>query len=109
MESDLFTGLDQSKHFSTTRLPRTPRQVPARIDTEDTTEEYQKRIEAKEKSERMIAGILAAREAAKAIQKQINDLRSERAKIKGKSKAANELRRQYDNAISALRVKKEAT
>ena len=109
MDTELFKGLDQGKHFSTTRLPRAPRPVPTRIDTDDSPEEYQKRIEAKEKSERMIAGILQARDEAKAIQKQINELRSERAKIKGQSKDSKSKRQQVDLLIATLRSHKEAT
>ncbi len=109
MDKELFQDIDRTKHLSRSRLPRQPKPIPPRIDTDHGSEEYQRLIEAKEASHRRIAGILAARESAKAIQKQINALRSERAKIKGKSKASKELRSQYDKAISDLRLEKDAT
>lgn len=88
------------------RLPRTPDYVPPKIDTGDSSEVYQKRIEDKERRERMIEGILQARKEKDGIQKQINGLRSERAKIKGKSKAAKAARAKYDAFINELRIKK---
>lgn len=109
MENELFKELDQIKHSSSTRLPRTSKPVPPRIDLECGPEEYQRLLDAKDKSDSKIAGILAAREAAKAIQKEINYLRSERAKIKGQSKASKSKRHEFDIKIDILRATKAAT
>jgi len=108
METELHLGL-QDRHHSASRLPRTTKAVPPRIDTDHGSEEYQRLIDAKEKSERRIAGILAARKAAKGIQKEINYLRSERAKIKGKSRAAKDQRYEFDIKIDILRATKAET
>lgn len=108
MQQELFQKANEVSYLSTNRLPRTLR-IPARIDTDDSSEEYQKRIEAKEKSERTIAGILAARDEVKAIQKQINELRAERAKIKGQSKDSKSKRARVDQIIATLRAQKQAT
>lgn len=108
MDTELPLG-QQDKHLSTSRLPRTSKALPPRIDTDHGSEEYQRLIDAKERSDRKIAGILQARDEAKAIQKQINELRAERAKIKGQSKDSKSKRHQIDLLIATLRSQKEAT
>jgi hypothetical protein len=104
MQIELF---EAEPHKSFMRLPKKPTGIiPLRIDSGDSSEIYQKKIEDKERRERMIEGILQARKKRDDIQKNINRLKCERAKIKGKSKASKAARSEWDKLIAELRIKK---
>lgn len=106
MKTELFDDLEVAKPHSSTRISRLRKPIPARIDSDDSPEDYQKRIDAKLRNDQKIEDILRARADRKLIQDTINAVRKERAKIKGRSKASNDERSLFDLRIKELIEKK---
>jgi len=99
--------IESAEEKAGTRLPRTPKLTPARIDTDETAESYQLRVENNYRQRQKIASILTARQRRKAIQHEINAIKKDRARIEGRSKVSNAAREAIDLNIKALRILKD--
>lgn len=102
MKTELFDDFEVAKPHSSTRISRLRKPIPARIDSDDSPEDYQKRIDAKTRNDQKIKDILQARSNRRVIQGAINEVRKERAKIQGRSKASDEARAVLDVKIASL-------
>ena len=99
--------IESAEEKAGTRLPRIPKLTPTRIDTDETAESYQLRVENNYRLRQKISSILTARQRRKDIQHEINTIKKDRALIQGRSKASNAAREALDLNIKALRILKD--